>query len=213
MLLKLTKQHGKNPHFHKPKATNSPLFGIIHFAGTVYYDTRGVCTHTVCGVGTHACTIGVHSVIVGTLFIFPPHHSLPSLLSTSLGFLEKNRDTFSADLFDLLHTTKNPFLASLFSGDKAMVRNTTLYIALTFPLPPTYLLPFLPPPFPPLPFPFLKCQSTETRKKAPTLGPQFKRSLDQLMKTLEACQPFFVRCIKPNEEKAGLVGRSPPWGM
>ncbi len=27
------------------------------------------------------------------------------------------------------------------------------------------------------------------------------------MKTLEACQPFFVRCVKPNEEKAGLVGK------
>ena len=25
------------------------------------------------------------------------------------------------------------------------------------------------------------------------------------MKTLEACQPFFVRCVKPNELKAALV--------
>ena len=48
-------------------------------------------------------------------------------------------------------------------------------------------------------------QSSDTRKRAPTLGLQFKKSLDALMKTLEACQPFFVRCIKPNEEKAALV--------
>jgi myosin heavy subunit len=41
----------------------------------------------------------------------------------------------------------------------------------------------------------------ETRKKSPTLGAQFKKSLDALMKTLSACNPFFVRCIKPNEVK------------
>ena len=37
------------------------------------------------------------------------------------GVLEKNRDTFSPDLFDLLHTSKNAHLNVLFSGEKAMV--------------------------------------------------------------------------------------------
>jgi myosin-7 len=46
---------------------------------------------------------------------------------------------------------------------------------------------------------------TETRKRAPSLGTQFKKSLDQLMTILSACQPFFVRCIKPNEYKAADV--------
>lgn len=36
-------------------------------------------------------------------------------------FLEKNRDTFSADLFDLLHMSKSRFLTVLFSGERAMV--------------------------------------------------------------------------------------------
>ena len=48
----------------------------------------------------------------------------------------------------------------------------------------------------------------ETRKRSPTLGAQFKKSLDQLMRTLGACNPFFVRCIKPREVKVrcGSVG-------
>lgn len=45
---------------------------------------------------------------------------------------------------------------------------------------------------------------SDTKKRAATLGSQFKKSLDLLMKTLSACQPFFVRCVKPNEFKKPL---------
>ena len=48
----------------------------------------------------------------------------------------------------------------------------------------------------------------ETRKRSPTLGAQFKKSLDQPMRTLGACNSFIVRCIKPSEVKVrcGCVG-------
>uniref|UniRef100_A0A0B7B7B9 Uncharacterized protein n=1 Tax=Arion vulgaris TaxID=1028688 RepID=A0A0B7B7B9_9EUPU len=83
------------------------------------------------------------------------------------GFLEKNRDTFSADLISLIQDSKSKFINTLFAADLSI--------------------------------------GTETRKKSPTLAFQFKKSLEQLMSTLSTCQPFFVRCIKPNEFKKPLI--------
>lgn len=34
---------------------------------------------------------------------------------------------------------------------------------------------------------------------------KFKKSLDELMTSLYRCHPFFVRCVKPNEDKKALV--------
>ena len=82
-------------------------------------------------------------------------------------FLDKNRDTFSADLLQLIHVSKNRFLQQIFSSDLSM--------------------------------------GSETRKRAPTLSTQFKKSLEALMTALSQCNPFFVRCIKPNEFKKPLV--------
>lgn len=81
-------------------------------------------------------------------------------------FLEKNRDTFSSDLMQLIQTSSNKFLTSLFLTDMSI--------------------------------------GSETRKRTPTLGAQFKKSLDSLMATLNSCSPFFVRCIKPNEFKRSM---------
>lgn len=82
-------------------------------------------------------------------------------------FLEKNRDTFSADLIQLIQVSNNKFLQNLFVNDIGM--------------------------------------GTDTRKKTPTLSAQFKRSLDSLMKALSQCHPFFIRCIKPNENKKPMM--------
>ncbi|PSN40501.1 Myosin-VIIa [Blattella germanica] len=123
MLAKLHKTHGTHRNYLKPKSDINTSFGLNHFAGVVFYDTRG--------------------------------------------FLEKNRDTFSADLLQLIHISSNTFLKLLFAEDIGM--------------------------------------GSETRKRAPTLSTQFKKSLDSLMKTLSSCQPFFIRCIKPNEFKKPMM--------
>lgn len=70
MLLKLHSTHGRNELYLQPKSELQRAFGVTHFAGNVFYNTRG--------------------------------------------FLEKNRDSFSADLSVLISSSKMPFLARLF---------------------------------------------------------------------------------------------------
>lgn len=77
------------------------------------------------------------------------------------GFLEKNRDSFSADLRDVIAQSSNQYLLQLFRADI----------------------------------------NADTTKRSLTLSLQFRNSLELLMKTLSACQPSFVRCIKPNDFK------------
>uniref|UniRef100_A0A3P9PVR5 Myosin VIIAa n=1 Tax=Poecilia reticulata TaxID=8081 RepID=A0A3P9PVR5_POERE len=123
MLNKLNFQHKLNTNYIPPKNNYETQFGIQHFAGVVYYETRG--------------------------------------------FLEKNRDTLYGDIIQLVHSSKNKFIKQIFQADVAM--------------------------------------GAETRKRSPTLSSQFKRSLELLMRTLSVCQPFFVRCIKPNEFKKPML--------
>jgi myosin heavy subunit len=78
------------------------------------------------------------------------------------GFLEKNRDTLSPDLLDMLATTQHPLLQILFPASEA--------------------------------------GATTSQKKS--LGAQFSGQLDRLMSTLDATEPHYIRCIKPNNEKA-----------
>uniref|UniRef100_A0AAR2LJP9 Myosin VIIAa n=1 Tax=Pygocentrus nattereri TaxID=42514 RepID=A0AAR2LJP9_PYGNA len=139
MLNKLNSQHKLNTNYIPPKNTYETQFGIQHFAGIVYYETRG--------------------------------------------FLEKNRDTLHGDIIQLVHSSKNKFIKQIFQADffHTKLAHPCLY------------------------GPALCTGGAETRKRSPTLSSQFKRSLELLMRTLSVCQPFFVRCIKPNEYKKPML--------
>lgn len=123
LVAKLHSTHGTKTIYIKPKYENSVLFGIQHFAGSVFYDPNG--------------------------------------------FLEKNRDSFNMDLKELVMKSSNKFLVNLFLTDDAL----------------------------------------DTTKKSVTLSLQFRNSLEALMKTLLACQPSFVRCIKPNDMQKPHVSK------
>ena len=43
LLYKLHQQHGSNSNYLQPKSSVNASFGINHFAGVVFYDTRGEC--------------------------------------------------------------------------------------------------------------------------------------------------------------------------
>ena len=43
---------------------------------------------------------------------------------------------------------------------------------------------------------------TATRKRMPTVAAKFNSSLNSLIETMKKCHPFFVRCVKPNEDKS-----------
>ncbi|XP_075385260.1 unconventional myosin-VIIb [Tenrec ecaudatus] len=102
------------------------------------------------------------------------------------GFLEKNRDLLSTDILSLVHSSKNKFLKEIFKLEAVETKlgGGTINKAKGRDQ-------------------FFK--SAESTKRPSTLAGQFKKSLDQLMRILATCQPYFIRCIKPNEYKKPLL--------
>lgn len=146
MLEKLHGQHSKNPFYLKLKSDKTQKFGIQHFAGTVFYEVTG-------NFNIFYLELNWKPVVDNLYFV---------------GFLEKNRDTFSYDVRQLVQNNQNKFLYNLFQEEFSNVKET---------------------------------------KKTATIASQFRSSVDLLMKTLDSCHPFFVRCIKPNDLKKPGVSK------
>ncbi|XP_067851710.1 unconventional myosin-VIIa-like [Heptranchias perlo] len=141
MLNKLNNHHSKSMIYLPPNSSHNTTFGIAHFAGVVYYESKG--------------------------------------------FLEKNRDQLSSDVIQVVHSSKNKFLKQIFQASLGSAPGRTQNHKQILPEG--------------------SIKVTDIHRRFPTLSGQFKQSLDNLMRTLRACQPFFVRCIKPNEFKKPLL--------
>ncbi|KAI4543990.1 hypothetical protein MG293_004256 [Ovis ammon polii] len=102
------------------------------------------------------------------------------------GFLEKNRDVLNRDILALVHSSQNKFLREIFGLESKESRRgpgTIVRVKAGS----------------------QQFKSADSSKQPSTLAGQFKQSLDQLMKILTNCQPYFVRCIKPNDYKKPLL--------
>ena len=49
-----------------------------------------------------------------------------------------------------------------------------------------------------------------SKRKAPTVAAKFQASLSNLIAAIGHCNPYFVRCIKPNNNKVRLFPLSGP---
>ncbi|XP_072113084.1 unconventional myosin-VIIa-like [Mobula birostris] len=115
----------------------------------------------------------------------------------SNGFLEKNRDDLSSSIIQMVQSSSNTFLKQIFqssSGSASGKKTNHLLvpyggsIKIAGDASRGSIL-----------------QTTDGHRRLTTLCSQFRQSLDNLMRTLRASQPFFIRCIKPNKDKKPLL--------
>ncbi|XP_014277405.1 unconventional myosin-XV isoform X2 [Halyomorpha halys] len=95
------------------------------------------------------------------------------------GFLDKNRDTLRTDVVDLLISSSLPMVSKMFEAVRSSQEtNKTLNKS--------------------------NGRFVTMKPRTPTVAARFHDSLQNLMDTMSKCNPWFVRCIKPNNEKAAM---------
>ncbi|XP_060754217.1 unconventional myosin-VIIa [Neoarius graeffei] len=112
------------------------------------------------------------------------------------GFLEKNRDMLNLDIIMLFQKSSSKLLRQIFETELNTCRskpvnnnNNNHHRIIITQKKPTRV----------------RAQGNEQRRQISTLSGQFRQSLDSLMKALSLCQPFFIRCFKPNDSKLSMV--------
>ncbi|KAM7314396.1 unconventional myosin-Va [Ixodes scapularis] len=115
-----------------------------------------------------------------TAFII--HHFADDVTYESSGFLEKNRDTVLEEHINILKASQYELVAELFEDENLSSKR----------LKPTVKVSSAQP------------SSSSKKQHKKTVGSQFRDSLGLLMATLNATTPHYVRCIKPNDQKAAF---------
>ncbi|XP_024944481.1 uncharacterized protein LOC107271471 isoform X3 [Cephus cinctus] len=95
------------------------------------------------------------------------------------GFLDKNRDTLRPDVVELLISSKISMVSKMFQHVR-----TTHEANKTVNKP--------------------NGRFVTMKPRTPTVSARFHDSLQQLLDSMTQCNPWFVRCIKPNTEKAPM---------
>ncbi|OWF46490.1 unconventional myosin-XV-like isoform X2 [Mizuhopecten yessoensis] len=93
-------------------------------------------------------------------------------------FLEKNKDTLRSDVVELLCESKNRMIASMFKEMRDRLITKTLSKSTG--------------------------RYVTLKPRTPTVAAGFTESLLSLIDTMSKCNPYFVRCIKPNNHKAPM---------
>lgn len=114
-----------------------------------------------------------------TAFII--HHFADKVEYQCQGFLEKNKDTVNEEQINVLKRSKVDLLLKLFEDDDKATSSTSKNTSVVG----------------------RAGQAQRDNKK--TVGLQFRQSLHLLMDTLNATTPHYVRCIKPNDQKASFT--------
>ncbi|OWR53588.1 myosin xv [Danaus plexippus plexippus] len=96
------------------------------------------------------------------------------------GFLDKNRDALRADVLELLCSSDVPLVAEMSTQLRAQHdANKTLPRG-------------------------ANGRFVTMKPRTPTVAARFSDSLHQLLESMSRCNPWFVRCIKPNTDKSAM---------
>ncbi|VEN63077.1 unnamed protein product [Callosobruchus maculatus] len=95
------------------------------------------------------------------------------------GFLDKNRDALRPDVIELLASSKDSLVSAIAKPLVSSAQTKTLPRG-------------------------TNGRFVTMKPRTPTVAARFSDSLHQLLESMSKCNPWFVRCIKPNNDKAPM---------
>ncbi|KAL1494091.1 hypothetical protein ABEB36_009744 [Hypothenemus hampei] len=95
------------------------------------------------------------------------------------GFLDKNRDILRPEVIELLISSKEPLVNSIAKPLSNQSQSRTLPKG-------------------------ANGRFVTMKPRTPTVAARFSDSLQQLLENMSKCNPWFVRCVKPNNEKTPM---------